>query len=83
VIDSAGGSFALRTSSDPYSARIGKILAGVEALGADALNGSTVSQDANANTLQDGASQTQNNNWFLAWSNDAVKKNASETKTVL
>jgi hypothetical protein len=71
------------TSSDSYSVRIGKILAGVGAVGADALSSTTVSQDANANTLQDGSSQTQNNNWFLVWSNDAVKKNASETKIVL
>jgi hypothetical protein len=71
------------TSSDLYSVRIGKIFAGVEALGADALESSTVSQDAKANTLQDGSSQTQNNNWFLGWSNDVVKKNASEIKIVL
>jgi hypothetical protein len=71
------------TSSDSYFARIGKILAGVGALGADALNSSTVPQDAKANTLQDASTQTQNNNCFLAWSNDVVKKNASETKIVL
>jgi hypothetical protein len=71
------------TSSDSYSARIGKILAGVGALGADAVDSSTVSQDANADTLRDGSSQVQNNNWFVGWSNDTVKKNASETKTVL
>jgi hypothetical protein len=71
------------TSSDSYFARIGKILAGVGAAGADALDSSTVSQDAKANTLQDGSGQTQNNNWFLGWSNDAVKKNASETKLIL
>jgi hypothetical protein len=63
--------------------RIGKILGGVRARGADALNSSTVSQDATANTLQDGSSQIQNNNWFLGWSNDAVKKKAGESETVL
>jgi hypothetical protein len=63
--------------------RIGKILAGVGALGADTLDSSTVSQDAKANTLQDGSSQAQNNNWFLGWSNDVLKKNASEIKIVL
>ena len=63
--------------------RIGKILAGVGAGGADALNSSTVSQDAKANTLQDGSSQIQNNNWFLVWSTDTVKKKAGESETVL
>jgi hypothetical protein len=71
------------TSSDGYFARIGNIFRGVGALGADALNSNTVSQDAKANTLQDGTSQTQNSNWFLAWSHDVVKNKASETKTVL
>jgi hypothetical protein len=72
------------TSSDSYFVRIGKILAGVGATpGADALDSSTVSQDAKANVLQDGTSQTQNNNWFLGWSNDVVKKNAKETEIVL
>jgi hypothetical protein len=46
------------TSSDSYSVRFGKILAGVGALGADALDSSTVSQDANANMLRDGSSQS-------------------------
>jgi hypothetical protein len=63
--------------------RIGKILAGVGAGGTDALNSSTVSQDAKANTLQDGGSQTQNNNWFLCWSKDVVKKKAGEIEIVL
>jgi hypothetical protein len=71
------------TSSDSYSTRIGKIFAGVGPGGADALNSSTITQDANANTLQDGSSQTQNNNWFLGWSNDKVTKKASEVETVL
>jgi hypothetical protein len=63
--------------------RFGKILADVGAVGADALDSSMVCQDANANTLRDGSSQAQNNNWFVGWSNDTVNKNASETKTVL
>jgi hypothetical protein len=71
------------TSSDSFSGRFGNILADVGAVGADALDSSIVSQDANANTLRDGSSQAQNNNWFVGWSNDTVKKNASETKTVL
>jgi hypothetical protein len=71
------------TSSDSYSARIGKIFAGVETGGADALDSSTVSEDAKANTLQDGSSQTQNNNWLLGWSNGVVKKKAGEIETVL
>jgi hypothetical protein len=50
---------------------------------ADALKSSTVTRDAKANTLQDGSSQTQNNNWFLGWGTDVVKKKASEVETVL
>jgi hypothetical protein len=71
------------TSSDSYSMRIGNIFGGLGALSADPLNSSTVSQDAKANVLQDGTSQTQNNNWFLGWSNDVVKNKASEIKIVL
>jgi hypothetical protein len=71
------------TSSDSYYARIGNIFGGLGALSADPLNSNTVSQDAKANTLQDGTSQTQNNNWFLSWSHDVVKNKATETKTVL
>jgi hypothetical protein len=71
------------TSSDSYSARIGNIFGGLGGLSADPLNSSTVSQDAKANTLQDGSSQTQNDNWFVGWSNDVVKKNAGEIKIVL
>ena len=71
------------TSSDSYATRIGKIFAGVGTGGADALNGSTVTQDGKANTLQDGSTQSQNNNWFLAWSNDKVTKKSSEVETVL
>jgi hypothetical protein len=71
------------TSSDSYTMRIAKIFAGVGAGGADALNGSTVTQDSKANTLRDGSAQPQNNNWFVDWSNDTVKKKASEVETVL
>jgi hypothetical protein len=71
------------TSSDAYATRIAKILAGVGAGGADALNGGTVTQVSKANTLRDGSTQSQNNNWFLGWSNDAVKKQAGEVDTVL
>jgi hypothetical protein len=44
-----------------------------------------VSQDAKANDLQDGSSQTQTQNyynWFVGWSNDTVKNNAKEYKFV-
>jgi hypothetical protein len=71
------------TSSDSYSTRIGKIFAGVGPGGTDALNSSTVTQDGKANTLQDGSTQSQNNNWFLAWSNDKVTKKSSEVEMVL
>jgi hypothetical protein len=71
------------TSSDSYFARFGKIFAGVGAGGAYALNSNTVTQDARANTLQDGSSQAQNYNFFLGWSNDVVKKKASESEMVL
>jgi hypothetical protein len=63
--------------------RIGKIFAGVGTGGADALNSSTVTQDGKANTLQDGSTESQNNNWFLAWSNDKVTKKAGEVETLL
>jgi hypothetical protein len=63
--------------------RIGKIFAGVGTGGADALNSSTVTQDGTANTLQDGSTQAQNNNWFLAWSSDKVTKKSGEVETVL
>jgi hypothetical protein len=42
-----------------------------------------VSHDAKANTLQDGSSQVQNNNWFLGWSTDAVNEKAGESETIL
>jgi hypothetical protein len=71
-------------SSNSYVPRIGKISAGVGTGDADALNSGTVAQDAKANTLQDSSSQTQNNNRFLGWGSDVVKKKkASEVEMVL
>ncbi len=71
------------TSGDSYSTRIGKIFSGLGTGGTDALNSSTLTQDGKANTLQDGSTQSQNNNWFVGWSNDTVKKKAGEVETVL
>ncbi len=71
------------TSSDSYSTRIGKIFAGVGPSGTDALNATTVTQDAKANTLKDGSSQSQNSNWFLGWTSDKVTKQSGEIETIL
>lgn len=75
------------TSSDPYAMRINKIMSGVEPGNADALGASTITQDAKANTLQDGQSPTQFGNWFLYWSNtkgkDMVRKNSADMQTPL
>ena len=71
------------TSGDSYTTRLGKIFAGVGPGGTDALNSSTVKQDGKANTLQDGSTESQNNNGFLAWSNDKVTKKSNEVETVL
>jgi fibronectin-binding autotransporter adhesin len=75
------------TSSDSYGTRIEKIMSGVGPGGTDALNANTVTQDAKANTLQDGTTQTQFGNWFLYWSDsagkDTVKKNRVETQNLL
>ena len=58
-------------------------MSGVGPGNADKLNSSTITQDANANTLSDGASQPQNNNWFLSWPSDTVHKKAGETDTTI
>ena len=71
------------TSADNYATRISKIMSGVGPGNADKLNSSTITRDANANTLSDGASQPQNNNWFLSWPSDIVHKNAGETDTTI
>ena len=71
------------TSADNYATRISKITSGVGPGNADKLNSSTITQDANANTLSEGASQPQNNNWFLSWPSDTVHKKAGETDTII
>ena len=71
------------TSADNYATRISKITSGVGTGNADKLNSSTITQDANPNTLSDGASQPQNNNWFLSWPGDTVHKKAGETDTII
>src|SRR5262249_1996999 len=75
------------TSSDSYATRINDIVAGVGPGNTVALNASTINQDAKANLLQDGTSQTQFGNWFLFWSNstgkDTVKKSSTEMQNLL
>jgi hypothetical protein len=75
------------TSSDSYNTRINNIMSGVGPGNAVSLSANTITQDARANTLQDGNTQTQFGNWFLYWSNakgkDTVKKNSAEMQNLL
>jgi hypothetical protein len=70
------------SSSDSYSLRISKIMSGVGAGGADALNTTTCQSDGVANTVSDGASGAQNN-WFIVNSKDKVRKLGSERETIV
>jgi hypothetical protein len=70
------------TSTDSYATRISKIMSGVGPGNADAFNSSTITADANANTLSDGSNPTQSN-WFLSYPGDTVTKQSSETDTIL
>ena len=70
------------TSVDTYATKISNITSGVGPGNADALNASTITQDSNPNTLSDGTNPTQNN-WFLSWAGDTVKKKNNETNTIL
>jgi hypothetical protein len=75
------------STTDSCSTRINKIMSGVGPGTTIALNASTITQDAKANTLQDGTGQTQFGNWFLYWNSatgkDTVKKNSAETQNLL
>ena len=58
-------------------------MSGVGTGNADKFNASTITQDKNANTLQDGGSLPQNQNWFLSWPADTVSDKPNETDTLL
>jgi len=70
------------SSSDSYSMRISKIMNGVGADNADALNTTTCQSDGNANTVSDGTASAQNN-WFIVNAKDKVTKKANETETIV
>ena len=69
------------TSADSYALRISKITSGVGA-GGYALNSSTVTPDASANTVSDGSSPTAST-WLIAHTTDNVQKKSGETQTTI
>ncbi len=71
------------SSSDSYSTRISKIMAGITVgMSTVELNATTCQSDGVANTVSDGSAPAQNN-WFIVNTKDKVTKQAGETATVV